>query len=145
LNEVDFWENLLKWCFAQQNMVNDPTNGVEEILQNIKRLLHRSQTFFTTTIKSENNKSVDAIINDLNTLIRDRIHQDSTFGFQKDSKYSMGLLVSFVFKIYLFIFLFLINLFLYFIENAVEKFTLVSEAVNYYQQLTPKEPISIKA
>src|SRR5256886_16184376 len=25
LHEIDVWENLLKWCFAQQNVTNDPT------------------------------------------------------------------------------------------------------------------------
>ncbi|RGB24647.1 hypothetical protein C1646_772782 [Rhizophagus diaphanus] len=27
MEEIEIWEGLLKWCFAQQNMINDPTNG----------------------------------------------------------------------------------------------------------------------
>ncbi|GBB89315.1 hypothetical protein RclHR1_00160031 [Rhizophagus clarus] len=25
MEEIKIWENLLKWCFAKQNMINDPT------------------------------------------------------------------------------------------------------------------------
>jgi hypothetical protein len=36
LNEIEIWENLLKWCFAQQNvMTNDPTK-VKRILQKLR-------------------------------------------------------------------------------------------------------------
>src|SRR5256886_2416605 len=41
LNEIDIWENLLKWCFAQQNMTNDPTKWSKEDITKIERSLHR--------------------------------------------------------------------------------------------------------
>ena len=30
VDEIEIWENLLKWCFAQQNMINDPTKWSKE-------------------------------------------------------------------------------------------------------------------
>src|SRR3989440_2109371 len=41
LNEIDIWDNLLKWCFAQQNMTNDPTKWNKEDVTKIERSLHR--------------------------------------------------------------------------------------------------------
>ena len=41
LNEIDIWENLLKWCFAQQNMTNDPTKWNKEDITKVERSLHR--------------------------------------------------------------------------------------------------------
>ena len=42
LNEIEIWENLLKWCFAQQNvMTNDPTKWSKEDITKIERSLHR--------------------------------------------------------------------------------------------------------
>ena len=42
LNEIDIWENLLKWSFAQQNiMTNDPTKWSREDITKIERSLHR--------------------------------------------------------------------------------------------------------
>src|SRR4051812_6455658 len=41
LNEVDIWENLLKWCFAQQNMTNDTTKWSKDDITKIERSLHR--------------------------------------------------------------------------------------------------------
>ena len=41
LNEIDICENLLKWCFAQQNMTNDPTKWSKEDITKIESALHR--------------------------------------------------------------------------------------------------------
>src|SRR3989440_1723555 len=41
LNEIEIWDNLLKWCFAQQNMTNDPTKWSKEDITKIERSLHR--------------------------------------------------------------------------------------------------------
>src|SRR5918911_4098402 len=41
LNEIEIWENLLKWCFAQQNMTNDPTKWSKEDITKVERSLHR--------------------------------------------------------------------------------------------------------
>ena len=41
LNKIDIWDNLLKWCFAQQNMTNDPTKWNKEDITKIERSLHR--------------------------------------------------------------------------------------------------------
>src|SRR2546430_11121120 len=41
LNEIEIWKNLLKWCFAQQNMTNDPTKWGKEDITKIERSLHR--------------------------------------------------------------------------------------------------------
>ncbi|GBB89314.1 hypothetical protein RclHR1_00160030 [Rhizophagus clarus] len=41
MEEIDIWENLLKWCFAQQNMINDPTKWGKEDITTIKESLHR--------------------------------------------------------------------------------------------------------
>ena len=36
MDEIEIWDSLLKWCFNQQNVVNDPLNGVKKILQRLK-------------------------------------------------------------------------------------------------------------
>src|SRR5581483_1037868 len=41
LNEIDIWENLLKWCFFQQNVTNDSTKWSEDDKTNIKTAMHR--------------------------------------------------------------------------------------------------------
>src|SRR5438477_9296899 len=41
LNEIEIWENLLKWCFAQQNMTNDSTKWSKEDITKIENSLHR--------------------------------------------------------------------------------------------------------
>ncbi|EXX65174.1 hypothetical protein GLOIN_2v1876950 [Rhizophagus irregularis DAOM 181602=DAOM 197198] len=41
MSEIEIWENLLKWCFAQQNMNNDPTEWSKEDITKIGRELHR--------------------------------------------------------------------------------------------------------
>src|SRR5204863_4568847 len=41
VDEIEIWENLLKWCFAQQNMKNDPTKWNKEDITEIERSLHR--------------------------------------------------------------------------------------------------------
>ena len=41
LDEIEIWENLLKWSFAQQNMTNNPTKWSKEDITKIERSLHR--------------------------------------------------------------------------------------------------------
>ncbi|RGB27450.1 BTB/POZ protein [Rhizophagus diaphanus] len=40
IDEIKIWEGLLKWCFAQQNMINDPTKWNNEDITKIERSLH---------------------------------------------------------------------------------------------------------
>src|ERR1700722_5609760 len=40
-DEIEIWENLLKWCFTQQNMKNDPTKWSKEDITKIERTLYR--------------------------------------------------------------------------------------------------------
>ena len=41
MDEIEIWESLLKWCFAQQNMKNDPTQWSKEDITKIERSLHK--------------------------------------------------------------------------------------------------------
>src|SRR3989440_10538992 len=41
VDEIEIWESLLKWCFSQQNMKNDPTQWSKEDITKIERSLHR--------------------------------------------------------------------------------------------------------
>ncbi|RGB38699.1 hypothetical protein C1646_740469 [Rhizophagus diaphanus] len=41
VDEIEIWENLLKWCFAQQNMENEPTKWNKEDITKIERVLER--------------------------------------------------------------------------------------------------------
>src|SRR5436305_5460774 len=42
IDEIEIWESLLKWCFAQQNMKNDdPAGWNKEDITKIERSLHR--------------------------------------------------------------------------------------------------------
>ncbi|GES81110.1 BTB/POZ domain-containing protein [Rhizophagus clarus] len=41
MDEIKIWEGLLKWCFAQQNMTNDPTKWSKEDITKIEMSLHR--------------------------------------------------------------------------------------------------------
>jgi hypothetical protein len=41
MEEIEIWENLLKWCFAQQNMINDPKKWSKEDITKIERVLYR--------------------------------------------------------------------------------------------------------
>ncbi|EXX76981.1 uncharacterized protein OCT59_005022 [Rhizophagus irregularis] len=41
MEEIEIWEGLLKWCFAQQNMINDPTKWSKDDITKIERSLHR--------------------------------------------------------------------------------------------------------
>ncbi|RIA84306.1 hypothetical protein C1645_879997 [Glomus cerebriforme] len=41
MNEIEIWESLLKWCFAQQNINNDPTKWSGEDITKIERSLYR--------------------------------------------------------------------------------------------------------
>ena len=40
LNEIEIWESLLKWCFSQQNMTNDPMRWSKEDITNVEKTLH---------------------------------------------------------------------------------------------------------
>jgi hypothetical protein len=41
MEEIEIWESLLKWCFTQQNIINDPTKWSKEDIIKIERSLHR--------------------------------------------------------------------------------------------------------
>ncbi|POG58094.1 hypothetical protein GLOIN_2v1733630 [Rhizophagus irregularis DAOM 181602=DAOM 197198] len=41
MKEIEIWEGLFKWCFAQQNMLNDPTKWSKDDAIKIERSLHR--------------------------------------------------------------------------------------------------------
>ncbi|POG69920.1 hypothetical protein GLOIN_2v1842072 [Rhizophagus irregularis DAOM 181602=DAOM 197198] len=41
MDEIEIWEYLLKWCFAQQNMQNDPTKWNKDDIIRIERELYR--------------------------------------------------------------------------------------------------------
>ncbi|PKK73523.1 hypothetical protein RhiirC2_775944, partial [Rhizophagus irregularis] len=41
MEEIEIWENLLKWCFSQQNVINDPTKWSKDDITNIEKSLHR--------------------------------------------------------------------------------------------------------
>jgi hypothetical protein len=41
MDEIKIWENLLKWCFAQQNMIDDPKKWNKEDITKIERVLYR--------------------------------------------------------------------------------------------------------
>ncbi|GBC01813.1 hypothetical protein RclHR1_04340010 [Rhizophagus clarus] len=41
MDEIDIWEYLLKWCFAQQNMQGDPTNWNKDDIAKTEKELYR--------------------------------------------------------------------------------------------------------
>ncbi|POG69923.1 hypothetical protein GLOIN_2v147333 [Rhizophagus irregularis DAOM 181602=DAOM 197198] len=41
MDEIEIWEYLLKWCFAQQNMQNDPTKWNKDDIIRVERELYR--------------------------------------------------------------------------------------------------------
>ncbi|GES86396.1 hypothetical protein GLOIN_2v1478619 [Rhizophagus clarus] len=41
MDEIEIWEGLLKWCFAQQNIENDPKKWSKDDITKIERSLHR--------------------------------------------------------------------------------------------------------
>src|SRR6266480_6331579 len=41
MDEIEVWEGLLKWCFTQQNIKNDPTKWSKEDITKIEGSLHR--------------------------------------------------------------------------------------------------------
>ncbi|RGB35753.1 hypothetical protein C1646_667490 [Rhizophagus diaphanus] len=41
MNEIEIWESLLKWCFAQENMENDPTKWNKDDITKVERSLYR--------------------------------------------------------------------------------------------------------
>jgi hypothetical protein len=55
-NEIEIWENLLKWCFAQQNIKNDdPMKWSKVDILKIEKVLHR----FITLIRFYDIESAD--------------------------------------------------------------------------------------
>ena len=43
IDEIETWDNLLKWCFTKQNMMNDPTKcSTDDDITKIERSLHKS-------------------------------------------------------------------------------------------------------
>src|SRR6201996_619114 len=55
MDEIEIWESLLKWCFAQQNVNNDPANWSKDDITKIERSLHR----FITLIRFYNIEPAD--------------------------------------------------------------------------------------
>ena len=55
VNEIEIWESLLKWCFAQLNLKNDPTEWNKEDIIKIETLLHR----FTPLVQFYNIEPTD--------------------------------------------------------------------------------------
>src|SRR5437016_9748709 len=41
MKEIEIWESLLKWCFTQQNLNNDPANWSKDDVTKVERSLHR--------------------------------------------------------------------------------------------------------
>src|SRR2546421_12104144 len=41
IDEIEIWESLLKWCFAQQNINNDPANWSKYDITKVERSLNR--------------------------------------------------------------------------------------------------------
>ncbi|GET03557.1 hypothetical protein GLOIN_2v1868927 [Rhizophagus clarus] len=41
MDEIEIWESLLRWCFTQQNIKNDPTKWSKDDVTKIERSLHR--------------------------------------------------------------------------------------------------------
>ena len=41
MEEIEIWESLLKWCFIQHSMKNDPTKWSKEDTAKIERSLYR--------------------------------------------------------------------------------------------------------
>src|SRR5436189_1708755 len=55
MDEIEIWESLLKWCFVQQNVKNDPANWSKDDITKIERSLHR----FIPLIRFYNIKPTD--------------------------------------------------------------------------------------
>ncbi|GET65910.1 hypothetical protein GLOIN_2v1176608 [Rhizophagus irregularis DAOM 181602=DAOM 197198] len=74
MNEIEVWEGLLKWCFAQQNLDNDPTKSwTKDDITKIERSLHR----FIPSIRFYYIKPTDffyKVYNYKDILPRDLIH-----------------------------------------------------------------------
>src|SRR3984957_9712783 len=41
MDEIEIWESLLKWCFAQQSINDDPANWNKDDITKVERSLHR--------------------------------------------------------------------------------------------------------
>jgi hypothetical protein len=41
MDEIEIWEVLLKWCFARQNIINDPTKWSKEDITKVEEELYR--------------------------------------------------------------------------------------------------------
>ena len=55
VDEIEIWESLLKWCFAQQNVKDDPTKWNKDDITKIEMSLHR----FTPLIRFYDIKPAD--------------------------------------------------------------------------------------
>ncbi|RIA83338.1 hypothetical protein C1645_809264 [Glomus cerebriforme] len=85
LSEIEIWENLLKWCFAQQNIINDPTKWEKEDITKIERSLHR----FIPLIRFYDIKPADffyKVYNYKDILPKDLIHDLLEFHIVPDLK-----------------------------------------------------------
>jgi hypothetical protein len=41
MDEIEIWDSLLKWCFSQQNVINDPIKWTKDDITKIEKSLHR--------------------------------------------------------------------------------------------------------
>src|SRR5688572_19069725 len=85
VDEIEVWESLLKWCFAQQNMTSDPVKWSKEDITKIERSLHR----FIPLIRFYDIKPTDffyKIYNYKNILPQDLIHDLLEFHIVPDMK-----------------------------------------------------------
>ncbi|EXX73733.1 hypothetical protein GLOIN_2v1484761 [Rhizophagus irregularis DAOM 181602=DAOM 197198] len=78
IKEIVIWENLLKWCFARQNIKSDPEKWNKDDITNIGRLLHK----FIPSIRFYNIESTDffcKVYSYKEILPQDLIHELSEF------------------------------------------------------------------
>ena len=85
VNEIEVWESLLKWCFAQQNMKNEPVKWSKEDITKVERSLHR----FIPLIRFYDIKPTDffyKVYNYKDVLPQDLIHDLLEFHIVPDMK-----------------------------------------------------------
>ncbi|EXX63264.1 hypothetical protein RirG_153870 [Rhizophagus irregularis DAOM 197198w] len=85
MDEIEIWESLLKWCFAQQNMENDPTKWNKDDMTRIERSLHK----FIPLIRFYDIKPTDffyKVYNYKDILPQDLIHDLLEFHIVPETK-----------------------------------------------------------
>ncbi|RGB36868.1 hypothetical protein C1646_757556 [Rhizophagus diaphanus] len=85
LDEIEVWESLVKWCFAQQNINNDPTKWDKDDITKIERSLH----VFIPLIRFNDIEPIDffyRVYNYKDVLPQDLIHDHLEFHIVPDVK-----------------------------------------------------------